>query len=345
MASPRSDGSAAKPHHSADDDGLNLNLSVFTNVAPAASPRRRPSWGSFSSFSSPDNWQSDAPDGTVAEALILPMDYSGQVAQQPSAALLASLGDVAGNGSAGGLLAQGIAAAGQSPADPPADGAGAGKTALQTKLSAQLAVCGCRDDALLVLHRFRHELALQPMSNHAEAVQEEQSVKDAAREEISVNGKLVRQSVKLLRAELLKRVGSFVPDRALRREVASDIIRAASRTANGGDTYMALLELLPRGGGGGAGADGLGDCPRMHMLLTPSSEPLHRDEWGHEWGDEWTPPGEGGGGDGGGEGGDAKGRGDGGGGEVDSSDDGDGEGDDGESDHGSGSDQVVRRGE
>jgi len=127
-------------------------------------------------------------------------------------------------------------------------------------LKTQVQLCQQRADLLTVLHLFRDFLKSVPLPRPA-SVQREQALKDAGRERVVVNGIEVQGDGERLRKIVCAQLLSLVADGSdILEHVVTDVVRAASRTAHGGDAYVILQSLFVRQSADGMPTD----------LLTPS---------------------------------------------------------------------------
>jgi len=130
-------------------------------------------------------------------------------------------------------------------------------------LKTQVQLCKERRALLTVMHLFRDFLHRVPLPRPL-AVQAEQALKDAGRERVRVNGVPVEGNADVLRETVREALLSLVDDSndVLVNSVVTDVMRASSRTAHGGDAYLILQSLFVRQADDGMPVD----------LLTPSPE-------------------------------------------------------------------------
>lgn len=104
-----------------------------------------------------------------------------------------------------------------------------------------------RDQRCTVLHLFRDFLRCNIPLPRPAAVELEQALKDAARERIQVQDTLFEHDATGVQAALRELISPLAADEAILTGVCADILRAASRTASGGDAYAVVKALLAPG--------------------------------------------------------------------------------------------------
>ena len=150
------------------------------------------------------------------------------------------------------------------------------KMDVQTRnaLLAQVRLCQRRTELLTVLHRFRDALRGIPLPR-PQAVPTDQALKDAAREVVVVNGKerFEGDALKLTRhiGDLLRSI--VASDKYTMDKVVHDVVRAASRTAHGGDAYAVVQGLLVRP------AEDAGAAPFKDLLTPDAQSPPPIEVW------------------------------------------------------------------
>ena len=111
-------------------------------------------------------------------------------------------------------------------------------------LKAQITRSKSRDDMCTAIHIFRDLLGLGLHLPRPAAVETKQALKDAARESIKVQGVLFASDCEGVQGALKEAIEPLSSDSGLVDSVCSDILRAASRTASGGDSYTVVRAML-----------------------------------------------------------------------------------------------------
>lgn len=111
-------------------------------------------------------------------------------------------------------------------------------------LKAQITRSKSRDDMCTAIHIFRDLLGLGLHLPRPAAVETKQALKDAARESIKVQDVLFASDCEGVQGALKEAIEPLSSDSGLVDSVCSDILRAASRTASGGDSYTVVRAML-----------------------------------------------------------------------------------------------------
>lgn len=111
-----------------------------------------------------------------------------------------------------------------------------------------VSLCKTVFDYLSLLNKHRHILLSLSLPN-SKPTSREQAFKDAVREKISLNGKAFSgNDVLRLTRELERLIAPFAHNAAARVETAMDVLRAASRTCTGGDSFFGISSIFSRPG-------------------------------------------------------------------------------------------------
>ena len=110
-------------------------------------------------------------------------------------------------------------------------------------IRAQVMAAKIRDDMCTVLHIFRDFLFNLSLPRPL-AVQVKQALKDAERETIRVNDLTFVSDPEAVQKALRELIAPLACDADVADKVCSDILRASSRTASGGDAYAVVRGLL-----------------------------------------------------------------------------------------------------
>ncbi len=115
-------------------------------------------------------------------------------------------------------------------------------------LQRDVAAATDRESYLNLLDRHRAILMRLPLPN-AQPTTQEQAQKDAVREVFLLNGRrFTGEHIQPLLGELERMLTPFAYTAGARRSTALDVLRAASRTCTGGDSYFAVAQVFGRPG-------------------------------------------------------------------------------------------------